>query len=127
MRLFSAVPSGLDPRLEADPRLESLGYFQKSLRDTPKSEMLPPVCAAGCRHGPAMARRAAVKAQSGKRQAAGVLRFALTALRLALASGPAGFGRSGRRLRAQRRTAQRFSLQAGAFCRPAGRGFGSPW
>jgi len=27
--------------LDADPRLESLGYFQKSLRDTPKSEMLP--------------------------------------------------------------------------------------
>ena len=25
MRTFSAVPSGLDPRLEADPRLESLG------------------------------------------------------------------------------------------------------
>src|SRR6266704_3512025 len=41
MRAFSAVPSGLDPRLEADPRLESLGYFQKSLRDTPKSEMRP--------------------------------------------------------------------------------------
>src|SRR5260370_32306307 len=40
MRAFSAVPSGLDSRLEADPRLESLGYFQKSLRDTPKSEML---------------------------------------------------------------------------------------
>src|SRR6266568_280332 len=99
MRLFSAIPSGLDPRLEADPRLENLGYFQQSLRDTPKSEMLPPVCAAGCRHGPAMARRAAVKAQSGKRQAAGVLR-------LALASGPARFERSGRRLRAQRRTAQ---------------------
>src|SRR6266700_1661881 len=41
MRAFSAVPSGLDPRLRADSRLESLGYFQKSLRDTPKSEMRP--------------------------------------------------------------------------------------
>ena len=41
MRVFSAVPPGLDPGLDADPRLESLGYFQKSLRDRPKSEMLP--------------------------------------------------------------------------------------
>src|SRR5260370_33042919 len=41
MRAFSAVPDmGLDPGLDADPRLESLGCFQKSLRDTPKSEML---------------------------------------------------------------------------------------
>src|SRR6266699_3402561 len=41
MQSFSAVPSGLDPRLEADPRLESLGYFQKSLWDKPKSEVRP--------------------------------------------------------------------------------------
>ena len=38
-RAFSAVPSGLVPRFDAGPRLESLGYFRKSSGTLPNREM----------------------------------------------------------------------------------------
>jgi hypothetical protein len=41
-RAFSVVPSGLGRPSSAPPKVETLGYFQESLRGTyPKSEMLP--------------------------------------------------------------------------------------